>query len=187
MPTKYCKIENCKKKYYAKRYCHNHYIKKYRLIKYGIGNKRHKCMIKNCNLLINRKSKYCQRHKIRIKNNLPLDLSTNCYGGKRNFMWKGGISPYRNHYLMKKNRLFILIHHPKCEYCGKFATEIHHKDEDKTNHNLSNLMAICCKCHRCHHSKFYKKFGYTLRGITQKLGRSMSYWQRHQKEIKSYL
>ena len=49
---------------------------------------------------------------------------------------------------MKKNRLIILINNPLCEVCEKTpATEVHHKDNTKDNHRLSNLMAVCHKCH----------------------------------------
>lgn len=36
----------------------------------------------------------------------------------------------------------------KCEICGEKAEEIHHKDNSKIDHSLSNLQALCCKCHR---------------------------------------
>jgi 5-methylcytosine-specific restriction endonuclease McrA len=38
----------------------------------------------------------------------------------------------------------------KCALCGasiKHGGHIHHKDRDKTNNSLSNLIAVCAKCH----------------------------------------
>jgi len=66
--------------------------------------------------------------------------------GKLNPNWRGGIAEYFNHAFMKKQRLIILMQNPKCEVCGKVATEIHHIDKTKSNHKLSNLMAVCHKC-----------------------------------------
>lgn len=38
-----------------------------------------------------------------------------------------------------------------CEDCGKGAKHVHHIDKTKDNHDLSNLKALCCKCHRVYH------------------------------------
>lgn len=182
-----CKIEGCNREHYAKGYCRKHYE---RFITNG-GYKLHKCKIKSCSKMIYSKSMYCEKHRYRIKHNLPLDLSIKCFlKGKRNPNWRGGVAEYPNHYLMKKNRLIILMQNPKCEYCGKPATEVHHKDENKSNHKLSNLTATCHKCNTKQSSKFYKRFGYTFDEITEKLSftnLSRSYWQRHPSEINHYL
>lgn len=166
-PIKICEIENCNERYFAKGYCRKHYayyIETPR--KYGHW---HKCEIKNCQ---NRVTKnYCKYHQYRIKHNLPLDLSIKYSPkGKRNVNWKGGVADYPNHYLMKKNRLIILLNNPKCEKCEKPATEIHHKDFSKTNHNLSNLMAVCHSCNHKLSSKFYKKYKMTVKEMAGELG-----------------
>jgi hypothetical protein len=68
--------------------------------------------------------------------------------GERNVNWHGGIFKYPNHYAMKKARLQKLKETDgKCEICGNLANEIHHKDETKTNHEKSNLIVVCHKCH----------------------------------------
>jgi len=119
---------------------------------------------------------------------LDLSIDNRCLKkGKKNNLWKGGIAEYPNHYLMKKNRLIILMQNPKCEICGNPATEIHHKDFSKNNHKLSNLMATCHRCNNHLSSKFYQKYGMTLNEITSKLGRSHYYWWRHQKGLDKVL
>jgi len=206
-----CEIRKCGLPHYGKGYCRNHYTtlvyypthkehhlqyqKKYRKEHYGIFT--HQCEIKNCNYTTIHKYKYCHRHRNRIELRLPLDLSLDCKKlaihscrGEKNGNWNGGTSEYPNHYLMKKNRLIILMHNPKCEYCGKKATQIHHKDENKANHKLSNLVPTCHKCNVRQSSKFYKRFGYTLTEITEKLnftGLSKNYWGKYPEEIKYYL
>ncbi len=202
-----CKFENCKNKYYAREYCHKHYFKMIyypihkknislqyheHYLKVNHGLRRKKCKARNCQFKATRPYQYCYRHRRRIKSNLPLDLSINgkklhAPRGNKNFMWKGGVAEYPNHYLMKKQRLIILMNNPKCEYCGKPATEIHHKDEKKSNHELSNLAATCRSCNLKQSSRFYKRFGYTLTEIAQILGKSSSYWAKHLEEIKQYL
>src|SRR5574343_79350 len=38
---------------------------------------------------------------------------------------------------------------PVCEICKKASTqEIHHKDQNHHNNTVSNLIAVCKKCHR---------------------------------------
>lgn len=54
---------------------------------------------------------------------------------------------YSNHHILKKNRLVILLENPKCEWCGEPAQLVHHRDRSRSNHVLSNLMPVCCKCH----------------------------------------
>ncbi len=139
-----CKIKNCGKKHYAKSYCQNHYEM---LIMKG-GYRLHKCKIKNC--IYKTHKVYCCFHQSRFENNLPMNLNIDYRHlriGKKNNLWRGGIAEYPNHYLMKKNRLIILLHNPICEICNrKPAVEVHHKDSSKTNHFLSNLQAVCHKC-----------------------------------------
>ncbi len=207
-----CKIENCNKKYYGRGYCRNHWVrlywyanptvrkyqreyqKKYRLEHYGIGDSYHKCKLENCQKTTIKKYRYCYAHRERIKKHLPLDLSINCVKmcfhsqkGKKNFMWRGGVAQYPNHYLMKKNRLIILMQNPKCEYCGKSATEVHHKDGSKTNHSLSNLQAVCRSCNakirfRPNNTKTYRKYKMSLCQIADKIHRSYSAIWRWEKQ-----
>ena len=192
---KNCKIKDCNNKYYAKGYCRKHYVrfynypknrkyrreyqKQYRQKHWGIGLKIHKCKIRECNKKIYSVSKYCGKHKYRIDHNLPTDLAFDCrplhFKGKNNPNWRGGIAEYPNHHLMKKNRLIILMQNPKCEICGKFATQIHHRDFGKTNHKLSNLMAVCQKCNsklrnpnKPQNSKYRRLYGMSLSELSKK-------------------
>jgi len=49
---------------------------------------------------------------------------------------------------MKKNRLKVLEESNfTCKYCGGKATEVHHKDGSKSNHEPENLVPVCHKCH----------------------------------------
>jgi len=67
-----------------------------------------------------------------------------------------------------------------CEVCGEPAKLVHHIDGLKDNHDISNLSALCFKCHfAVHHedgetnkktSKYIREFGFTLREIRKKLG-----------------
>jgi len=99
--------------------------------------------------------------------------------GSANFMWKGGIAEYPNHYEMKKNRLIKLQQtKSRCEICNNRAYTIHHKDESVDNHSLKNLIVLCNSCHRIihnsgykknHTSKFIRQYGMTLEKIADKL------------------
>lgn len=57
--------------------------------------------------------------------------------------WKNGIRSYHKN---KKNY---------CENCGSISSLlVHHKDGNRLNNNLSNLMTCCS---RCHQGVFHKK------------------------------
>jgi hypothetical protein len=103
--------------------------------------------------------------------------------GKRNGNWRGGTSEYPNHQIMREHRIIILLHHPLCEICKKSpATQVHHKDFSKTNHNLSNLQAVCNSCHPKRYkdnSGFRKKYGMTMREMSTRINRPYNfvyYW-----------
>lgn len=170
---KKCKIKKCKREHYQHNYCKKHWAYYSYIPKCG---RQHKCKIKGCNY--GTITKYCQGHLFRIKNHLSLNLSMDFRGkhlkGKNNPNWRGGIADYPNHWLMKKNRLIILMQNPKCEKCGKPATEIHHKDGSKINHQLSNLMAICHPCNskirfKPNNTEFYKQFGISSYQMAKRL------------------
>jgi len=87
-----------------------------------------------------------------------------------NLLKKGGVAEYPKHYLMKKNRLIILLKNLRCEICGKPAVEVHHRDGSKFNHELSNLMASCHRCNskirfKPNNSKYRRLYGMSLREI----------------------
>ena len=67
---------------------------------------------------------------------------------------KYGKFMYPNHHIMKKNRLKALEREDnKCEICGNLAAICHHIDRSTDNHDLSNLQALCYKCHRKLHPR----------------------------------
>jgi 5-methylcytosine-specific restriction endonuclease McrA len=202
--VKKCKIQNCGKKHWAFGYCQKHYMKliyvpnhkeecKISHQKYYMKTrilKTKKCAVVSCKKKIYNKTGLCSFHRNHLLRGLPLDNKKYTPKGKRNVNWKGGIFSYPNHYLMKKRRLIVLLNNPKCEYCGKDATQIHHKDENKANHKFSNLVAVCQPCNAKQSSKFYKKYGLTLKEITNKINnpkRSLSYWKKHKEKINKFL
>ena len=63
---------------------------------------------------------------------------------------------------LRKNRL-IKLQQTKCscEVCGNPAKFIHHIDEDKGNHDISNLAVLCRNCHWVIHSEEGKDICHT--------------------------
>ena len=39
-----------------------------------------------------------------------------------------------------------------CGYSNSAALEVHHKDENRSNNHISNLVVLCANCHRLTHS-----------------------------------
>jgi len=62
--------------------------------------------------------------------------------GSKNGMWKGGI-----HFDYYRRIAFENL--PKrCAICGtKKNLQVHHKDQNRKNNKLFNLMILCSKCH----------------------------------------
>lgn len=80
------------------------------------------------------------------------------HSGALNPAWKGGVT------LTQKVRHQVKLTKKKCEACGKDLTNathyewcIHHKDHNKRNNKLQNLMLLCKRCHQIHH-KCWKAF-----------------------------
>ena len=72
--------------------------------------------------------------------------------GENNPRWNGGISEYPNHAELKRIRIKIFQKSKgKCEICGEPAKMVHHIDEDKSNHSIDNLIALCLACHESLH------------------------------------
>lgn len=64
--------------------------------------------------------------------------------GPNNNAWKGGRSPQ---YYQKVAALLP----PTCARCGTSAVLVHHKDENRSNSDLSNLERMCKRCHQLIH------------------------------------
>ena len=102
--------------------------------------------------------------------------------GPGNPRWNGGVSEYQDHYLLKKARIEKLKSvQGKCEICGERAGLVHHIDETTSNHDLSNLLAVCRACHRilhnteiggCKTSKYIRIFGMILEELANITGLS---------------
>lgn len=150
---KYCSIENCNLKHYAKNFCRKHYshykkygspFRLYKLFKTGKN-----CLINNC-LNKSFSSGYCQKHYAKYKKyGNPLFSKEGWNKGVGNPLWKGGISEYSDQKLMQRNRLikFKQVNYI-CEKCNLNKVEIiHHIDGSKNNHELDNLMSLCKRCH----------------------------------------
>jgi hypothetical protein len=152
-----CKEKGCDRKVVAKGYCHKHYYFYYKREKKNIpldwpyNQKFHvkHCLVQDCNRKPQKNETYCNYHKHRLENNLSLDAPAGVLRkAEKNGNWKGGIADYPNHTIMKKQRIIKLTQqNNKCELCGDKAYKIHHKDENKANHNLDNLIVVCDSCH----------------------------------------
>ena len=62
---------------------------------------------------------------------------------ENNNAWKGGVGSYK--WFLDKR---------VCAWCGSTENLLtHHKDHNRRNNDLDNLVAICKKCHQTHHVK----------------------------------
>lgn len=105
--------------------------------------------------------------------------------GEHNRNWNGGVARYKDHSELKRQRIKVFQRSKgRCEICGEKAVSVHHVDEDKGNHTLDNLLAVCQACHMALHtgpnakkttSKYRREFGYSLQEIADILGCSMSW------------
>ena len=79
-------------------------------------------------------------------------VSSENRNGGNSVHWKGGTSGYYKHTEFRVNRLIVLNEAEwTCLMCGNEATEAHHLDRSKDNHNPLNLLAVCHKCHKEFH------------------------------------
>jgi hypothetical protein len=80
--------------------------------------------------------------------------------GENNYQWKGGVFYYKNHTLLKKNRLLKIEQcGGSCEECNKPDTKLfaYHIDRSRQNHEIENLKMLCYEC-------FSKKLNRTREG-----------------------
>lgn len=68
--------------------------------------------------------------------------------GKDHGNWLGGTSSYR-----KKALYFYGSTCCKCGYSNEGALEVHHKDKNRENNDISNLEVLCANCHRLLHKE----------------------------------
>jgi len=66
------------------------------------------------------------------------------HAGSKNPMWKGGIDQTIYRKFLKES----------CEICNNVAKIVHHKDKNRKNNEISNLLSVC---HRCHHKIHYQE------------------------------
>lgn len=85
----------------------------------------------------------------------------------------------------------------KCEKCNQSkATYVHHIDKTKTNHELSNLMAVCPGCHAILHKRtkirnikqycknYYKKNRIKILNYAKKY--SKQYYKNNKDKVRKY-
>ena len=102
---------------------------------------------------------------------------------EKNPRWNGGVSQYPNHAELKRTRILALKRaQGKCETCGAPAYQIHHIDENKSNHQLDNLICLCHSCHMALHfgeekrtSKYKRMFGRSVAEIAKLLDLPVMY------------
>ncbi len=71
------------------------------------------------------------------------------FSGARHSNWKSGKSTYRNILLSSEIERKCLL----CKITDSRVLNVHHKDHNRTNNNLSNLVWLCMNCHYLvHHS-----------------------------------
>lgn len=175
--NKQCMIKGCKKPHYSKGYCRNHHAVFSR--KGSPYPTSHKCKVTLCNTMV--RGEYCEFHKRRKEKGIPLTAPKhNGAKGKRNGRWNGGTSEYKDHYTLKKQRKKKLqLVNYKCELCGGKAYQTHHKNKNRSDHRIENLLALCSKCHGLKHrgekrnSKWRQKYGFTQAELVKKLGLSL--------------
>ena len=85
------------------------------------------------------------KQKIRDWNKLNKDK----FSGENNIHWKGGIS--QDYY-----RRIAFENFPNlCEICGSTnQLRVHHKNKNRKDNNLDNLMIVCKSCHNKIHEKW---------------------------------
>jgi len=93
------------------------------------------------------KRKLSKKHKENIARGLARARPKRL--GKNSSQWKGGIS--QDYY-----RRIAFENLPNlCEICGSLnQLRVHHKDQNRLNNDLNNLMIVCKSCHNKIHEKW---------------------------------
>lgn len=103
-----------------------------------------KCL--DCKKIISNRSIRCKRcaNKFRIGTHYGKESKL----GKKNPAWKGGISDGYYKRIVYENYPY------ECQICGSnFKLCCHHKDGNRKNNNLLNLMLVCHSCHEYLHQR----------------------------------
>lgn len=157
-----CSFPGCGRRHYAKDLCWGHYEQHFVRGKelhafWTKDNPKPKLICKHpyCKNISESKG-YCHKHYFRFsKYGDPSIIHTR---GRKSIY---GHQKYPHHALMKRNRIIKLKKNPICECCGLLkSTMVHHIDGKKTNHAISNLMALCGRsCHvKFHRTKKKPEF-----------------------------
>lgn len=77
---------------------------------------------------------------------------------------------------LKQNESILRSKYDKCQLCGKECNrlEIHHKDSDHGNNDMSNLILICSSCHKKIHYKQFSRNKIGEKGLSSGLVRIIS-------------
>ena len=90
----------------------------------------------------NWESIYMKARRLGIKRKVRFNLEEN------NSQWKGGVNEDYYNRIARENLVW------ECSHCkSESKLEIHHKDRNRKNNKLSNLMILCSKCHGKEHKK----------------------------------
>ena len=76
--------------------------------------------------------------------------------------------------IWEPNRLIVITRNPQCELCGAKGEHVHHKDNNRTNHDLFNLMVLCSVCHSYLHRRKKSRYSVTVRELAEKYSLSCS-------------
>jgi hypothetical protein len=67
--------------------------------------------------------------------------------GENHFFWKDGRGSYRNRALKFYGKKCMNINCPITFPIPEQMLDVHHKDENRSNNNISNLEVLCVWCH----------------------------------------
>lgn len=94
-----------------------------------------------------------KRIAVRAMRSVQTRIIKGSHRGKNNPAWKGGISKSQYAWNWRRiSRSLKELNNYACEVCRKIATgrklDVHHKDLNKMNNDIKNLIVLCRSCHR---------------------------------------
>jgi len=88
-----------------------------------------------------------ERVRINVEKRLQTIVKNNTFVLEKNPNWKGGSRAYKNLALREYGNV--------CQNCRKTEKghfiHVHHKDGNRKNNYIDNLIVLCSKCHRKNH------------------------------------